>query len=153
MESNVLNEQGNCKRCGAKPSCWHDLGSSGNDIVDDFRLICPNCGEINKFVHVDMGNDQETCPWCGQPAGQDVTCAWMVAGTSDHQPVKESWNLVHKIREIQTEEDPAGCDGEVYVADCGHRFFSWSFSAYPMTEIGSSRRAKETGLKFCDSCF
>ena len=62
-----LNFVGVCK-CGSNKYCLHLVGSSGCDSVDDFRLICPTCGELDQFVHVDMGNDQETCPWCDKKA-------------------------------------------------------------------------------------
>lgn len=64
----ILDDNGNCIKCGAKPNCKHATGGSGGDAVDDFRLICPNCGEIDHFIHVDMGSDMETCPWCGKKA-------------------------------------------------------------------------------------
>lgn len=60
----VHDEYKRCPKCKALTHCEHEVGSSGNDSVDDFRLICPNCGELAQFVHVDMGNDKETCPYC-----------------------------------------------------------------------------------------
>ena len=57
-----------CNKCGSDTFCKHSIGSSGCDPVDDFRLICPNCGQIDMWCHVDMGNDAETCPWCGKLA-------------------------------------------------------------------------------------
>jgi Zn finger protein HypA/HybF involved in hydrogenase expression len=68
LNSLVEEEYRNCPHCKSITFCRHSIGGSGNDPVDDFRLICPKCGEIDQFVHVDMGNDQETCPWCGLKA-------------------------------------------------------------------------------------
>ena len=65
LKSRVEEEHQKCPSCGSTVFCKHSIGGSGNDPVDDFRLICPECGEIDQFSHVDMGNNPGTCPWCG----------------------------------------------------------------------------------------
>jgi len=65
LKSRVEEEHQKCPACGNTTFCRHSIGRSGNDPVDDFRLICPECGEIDQDITIDMGNDPETCPWCG----------------------------------------------------------------------------------------
>jgi hypothetical protein len=155
MKGDTLDQNGNCKVCGSKPHCLHNIGSSGNNSVDDFRLICPKCGEIDQFVHVDMcGNDIETCPWCGQPASQNRLCVWYVDGISEENPVKnDDDNTIHLVDKIRVEEDQNGDEGNAYITKCRQKLNGWANSASPIGKTGTLEEAKKTGLDFCKSCF
>lgn len=84
MKGGTLDANGKCRVCGNQPFCRHEIGSSGNDVVDGFWLVCSQCGNLDNFHHVDMaGNEIETCPWCGRTAYEnppveelEKNCVW-----------------------------------------------------------------------------
>jgi hypothetical protein len=153
----AFTKPGRCSKCGLQLYCSHDVGGSGNDPVDDFRLFCPQCGEVNKFVHTDMGNDQETCPWCGEitdknGTGQHLACVWYVDGIFGNT-IKQDGNKIHQVDHVDIEEGSDGKDGNVYVAVCKETFNGWDNSASPIAKTGTLAEAKKTGLNFCEKCF
>ena len=59
-----------CETCGSDTHCEHGGFWLACDFIDDFKLVCPVCGEINFFRHVRMylNVDADACPWCGKLA-------------------------------------------------------------------------------------
>ncbi len=69
VKEKVIDENGNCIKCGAETYCKHEEISTGSGYLEVFELFCPECKKINEWRHLNgSGDDTETCPWCGKKA-------------------------------------------------------------------------------------
>ena len=57
----------------------------------------------------------------------------------------------HIIESSRIEENPAGCEGNVFTSYCGKEIESWQFAPFEL-EFGSLENALQDGAEICKIC-
>ena len=60
---------------------------------------------------------------------------------------------VHIIKSFHSEENEAGCEGEIYTSYCGEEMPSWFYNTPIQPDFGTLEKAIENGANICGKCF